>query len=299
LWFLPVDMVVAMFWRFLEDENRPRICNLVSTQVTLNREWMHHLAQAVGLEDITPSSSDHLNLPGVLRRLLTDDLQVRTRNLFEVIGRYQLPPVKLDRDYFEKLLAAGKQKHWGRPRLKERKLEAFAFSEKLARYYFEEYLPAKFDSQLAKEATTGGARIGFFLKDADELGWILSTTEGNLRVSRFGPHDSRPEISLYFTGETMMKLVQNKLPLHRALLLRDVEMQGPLLQSWKVSNVVERFFKDNPLSESTMQEFGPTAQNEHEAEEYISHHGHPNVEESTIKVEPKPAVKQGRKKRHK
>ena len=75
LWYLPVDMAVDTVLRFIEDEARPRICNLVSTQTTLNREWLSHLAEALGIKDINCAEQDSLNIPNTLRKLLLDDVQ--------------------------------------------------------------------------------------------------------------------------------------------------------------------------------------------------------------------------------
>jgi hypothetical protein len=46
----------------------------------------------------------------------------------------------------------------------------------------------------------------------------------------------------------MTKLIQSKLPLHRALLMREVEVEGPLLDALRVTNVFEQFLKENPMS---------------------------------------------------
>jgi len=114
LWFLPVDTAVYLFWRLLEDNFRPRVCNLVSTQATLNREWLQYLAQALDLKEIIPMrEKDDLHLPLVLRKLLLDNVQVKTRKLFEVVGRYQLRPERLDQNYFAKVVEAGRRKNWG------------------------------------------------------------------------------------------------------------------------------------------------------------------------------------------
>jgi hypothetical protein len=113
LWFLPVDVAVYMFWRYLEDSMRSRICNFVSTQTTLNREWLQYLAQALKLKEIVPTTKDNLQLPSALKKLLLDNVQVRTHNLFEAAGRYQLQPDKLTEEYFSKIIQAGRQKNWG------------------------------------------------------------------------------------------------------------------------------------------------------------------------------------------
>ena len=71
------------------------------------------------MNEITPSDNDGLNLSGVIRKMLLDDVQVKTRNLFEVAGRYQLPPVRLDEEYFQKVLARGIEGQLGNTRAEQ------------------------------------------------------------------------------------------------------------------------------------------------------------------------------------
>jgi len=245
-WFLPTDISVYMFWRFLEDEIRPRICNLVSTQATLNREWLHYLGRSLGLGEIVAAENDSFNLPSVLRKLLLDDIQVKTRNLFEVAGRYQLPPVKLDDDYFDKVVEAGRQKAWGASSTPES--HSLPFSQRLASYYFEHFIPAQFPDKLLRKATMGGISIGFLLKDASGLGWVLNAPNGKPVVERYERGTHKPRICFNFSGQTMARLIESKLPLSRALLLREVEVEGPLLDTLRVTQVLETFLKDHPMS---------------------------------------------------
>lgn len=245
--FLPADTASYIFWRYLEDENRPRICNMVSTQPALNQEWLHYAAAAAGLAEIAPSDTDDINLPGTLRKMLMDNVQIKTRNLFEVAGRYQLPPIRLEQDYFEKVFRSGRSKQWGAPTYKEPKV--LGFSERLAQFYFEEFLPSKIDEALLKKATMGGTSVGFMLKGPDRLGWVLKSPPDNSSVSveRLHHDSERPKICFRFSGNTMTQLIQSKLPLHRALLLREVEVDGPLLQAMKLSNVIEQFLREHPV----------------------------------------------------
>jgi hypothetical protein len=247
-WFLPVDAAAHMFWKFLEDENRPRICNMVSTQVTLNGEWLHSLAQALGFQDVQAVENDGLNLPSVLRKLLADDIQISTRNLFEVAHRYQLTPVKFDKEYFKRTLDVAQEKFWGGTAPSESKRENLNFSERLAQFYFENYLPSKFSDQFLKKATAGGITIGFLLKGRNSLGWVLQTAaNGTTMVDEYNPN-VKPTICFRFTGATMTKLIQSQLPLHRAMLMREVEVDGPLLDTLRVSNVFDQFLRENPMN---------------------------------------------------
>jgi hypothetical protein len=246
--FLPADVAASMFWRYLEDEQRPRICNIVAPEASLNQEWLQYVARSAGMKEPVSYEGDLFNIPGTLRKMLLDTIQVRTRSLFEVAGRYQIPPVRLDQDYFDKVLRAGRHKRWGQPAMKERKV--LSFSERLAQYYFEEFVPAQVDETLLKKATVGGTTIGFQLKGPDRLGWVVNAPGGDPKkfaVEKLDPAGERPKICFRLTGATFIQLIQCKLPLHRALLLREVEVEGPLLQALKVTNVIEQFLRDHPM----------------------------------------------------
>jgi hypothetical protein len=252
-WFLPVDVAVYMFWRFLEDEVRPRICNLVSTQATLNREWINHFAQALGFAEVVQTERDSLNLPSVLRKLLVEDIQVRTRNLFELSSRYQLTPVKLDAAYFEKIIHEGRKKRWGLSAKPESHL--LTFSQRLANYYFEHFVPARFADKILQRAAARGSAIGFVLKDERDLGWVLKIGDGSLIVERMMPGARPPQICFSLTGQTMIKLIASRIPLSRALLLREVEVKGPWLDVLRVSQILQKFLKQHPISEEEISIF--------------------------------------------
>lgn len=245
LWFLPVDIAVYMFSRFLEDEGRPRICNLVSTQSILNREWLHQLAEAAGYKDVSQVDKDSLSISGAMRKLLTDSVQVKTRNLFEVAARYQMPHMRVDKDYFVKLLRVARSQNWGQPSKGTKKEPTF--SEKLATYYFEDFVPAHFDQEMLRKATANGTTIGFILKESAGLSWVLRAKKGKALVERLDPEDEKPRICFHISGKTMTNLIQSKLPLHRALLLREVEVEGPLLHALRVASVIEQFLKSHPV----------------------------------------------------
>jgi len=50
----------------------------------------------------------------------------------------------------------------------------------------------------------------------------------------------------------MTLLIQSKLPLHRAVLLREVQVEGPLLQALKVTKIIEQFLKDHPIDSNEL-----------------------------------------------
>ncbi len=254
LWFLPSDVAVHMFWRFLEDESRPRICNLVSTQMTLNSEWLSHAARALGLVEVAPAETDTLNLPSTLRKLLEDNVQIKTRNLFEVAGRYHLTPVKCDKDYFEKVLKSANTKNWGHAGEADDK-HTVTFAEKLAKYYFEEFIPKKLKEGGLEGLTAGGISIGFVVKGGspDPMGWILKNPDGTIVIERYDPAGERPRVSFHFSMATISKIIQSRLGLHRAMLLRDVEVEGPILPTLKVAGILDKFLKEHPVEQERIE----------------------------------------------
>ncbi len=159
LWFLPVDTAIHLFWRILEDGSRPRICNLVSTETTLNREWIDCAARALGYQEVESVESDTFALPGILKKMLADNILVKTRNLFEVTGRYHIYPTKLDQSYFEQLLTAARADNWGKPLPEEESLPEF--SHEIAEEYFERFLPANLSASELKNFTGRGTTIAF------------------------------------------------------------------------------------------------------------------------------------------
>jgi hypothetical protein len=246
LWFSPVNTIVSLFSRLLEDESRPKICNLVSTQNILNREWVQHLAQALGYNDVEAAAEDPLTLPGILRKMLKDAVQVKTRNLFEVAGRYQHTPTLLDSAYFDRLIAFGKTENWGHT--VTAKPQEISFSPELARTYFQEFMPAKISPDTIGEVTKGGAEIAFYIESAEPLSFILKAANGLPVVEALDPSKDHPRVSFHLSGDTMAKLVQNKLSLPKALLMREVRMDGPWLDAVRISNVLYGFLQNNPYA---------------------------------------------------
>ncbi len=246
LWFMPIDTAVYTFWRFLEDDQRTRILNLIPTNTLLNMEWLGFLGKALGGINIQDADEDKLGLPAALQKLLNDNVMVKNRNLFEVAGRYHIPPVQVDESYFERIIAKAAAVNWGEPL--EKKDSGVGYSDRLAKYYFEEFLPGLLNKgSLLDKALAQGHSIGFIIKEASEPRWLLKLIEGQSVLERFEPSDERPQICFKLSGEALVNLIQSKVPLHRALLFRWVEVEGPVLDTLKVTNLVERFFKENPV----------------------------------------------------
>ena len=245
MWFLPVDVAVQLFWRLLEDANRPRICNLVSTQATLNQEWLQHLAKAMGLKKAAGATADGFNLPGFLRKALIDNVLVKSRNLFEVAGRYQQTPLVLDEDYFFRVLNVCHLENWGKIEQKNGKHNPEPFNDQLAREYFTRFLPTNVDLQSVKEVTSDDAGIGFAIDESPEYDWVLRAIDGNAVVERAG--DQRPRVRFRFTGKGMQQLIQRQVSLERALVTRDARVEGHPVHVLKACGFLKKFIKDHPF----------------------------------------------------
>ena len=245
-WFLPVDVAVHLFWRLLEDEQRPRICNLVSTQATLNQEWLQHLAKALGCSKATNVESDRYNLPVMLKKALHDSVQVKTRGLFEVMGRYQQVPTSTDHDYFERVLAFGRSAHWGQMQPSNGKHE-LEFSEELASQYFTEFLPGEVDSKTIGAISHDGAGIGIKIAEFEHLDWVLNAENGHVTIKAAKEQDKAPGVRFCFTGKGILRLIQRKVTLERALVMREARVEGHPLEILKSCSFFKKLFREHPF----------------------------------------------------
>ncbi|HEY9868026.1 MAG TPA: hypothetical protein V6D08_02360 [Candidatus Obscuribacterales bacterium] len=245
LWFLPVDAAVHLFWRILEDEGRPRLCNLVSTQQTLNREWLASAARALGFSEIESVETDSFSLPGTLRHMLKDSMLVKTRNLFEVAGRYQIQPPRVDQAYFERMLSFAQAENWG----SHAPAPAVApeFTDEAVREYFEKFLPAKLSPEILKGLTPGGKAAGFAIEGDPETVWLLTSVDGRPHVEPSTATGAKPRMRLLVSRQSLMRLATGRTSLHREILLRSARIDGPLLDAFKFANALAAFLKEHPF----------------------------------------------------
>lgn len=244
--FLPQDAAVKLFVQFIEDGSRPRICNLVSMQTALNREWVLALANAIGLDQAKKVERDNFELPKTLRQLIQDNVQVKTRNLFELAGRYQQQPIVLDSQYFEKQIAFGVDQNWGRAGDKESKNAQTPVTRELAEYYFNHFIPANMSRSCIKELTKGDTIIGFGIQGNPHLSWLLSY-EGSKCILEPGPLISdRLKVKMLFAMSSLKKVASGELSLQRAVLGRHVKVEGQFLDIIRVLAALDRFIRENP-----------------------------------------------------
>lgn len=252
VWFLPVDVAVKIFWRLLEDEQRPRITNLVSTQSTLNQEWLQHLAKALGYKKATSADTDSHNLTAFLRRTLNDNILVKTRGLFEVMGRYQQVPIALDDAYFNRVIGYAKEQNWGKvqapqPVAKNGKHEP-TFDGSVATSYFTEFLPSNLDDKVLKELGSGHTTIGFKVDEVEGLDWVLKTENGTAIVESADVQETHPKVRFSFTAKGIDRLLHRKVSLERAIVSRDAKVEGNPLEILRACNFLKRFMREHPYS---------------------------------------------------
>jgi hypothetical protein len=250
MWFLPVDVAVHYFWRLLEDDQRPRITNLVSTQATLNQEWLQHFAKALNFSKAAHVDGDGFNLPNVVRNALTDNILVKTRGLFEVMGRYQQVPILIDTAYFCRVLDHAKSENWGKIGAEsknghsDKSTTACDSHPEFSADYFTDFLPTRVDSSLIKEMGGDKASIGIRVEGNDDFNWVLKAENGHVVVEP--ATDQQPTVRFNFTPTGIMRLAQRKVSLERALVQREAKVEGNPMEILRACNFLKRFWKDHP-----------------------------------------------------
>ncbi len=253
-WMLPCDLAANLMVKLLEDNSRPVICNFVSTQSTLNQEWMQDLARALELDSIHSSDKDTLNIPSTLRSMLTDNMQVKTRNLFEVLGRYHHAPMVINSDYFARIINYAQQNNWGQMKAATPEIP---FSIEKAREYFEEFLPNNLDQKMAKALGSFKGGLAFQIVDQEAARWILSSRDGKINARIFNPDNDKPKAVFLINSSAFTKLVSGKLMFEQALLTRSLQANGNPIDCLKACDFFRRFlrhFHYSPVLESNTRE---------------------------------------------
>jgi hypothetical protein len=239
-WMLPSNWAASLVLKLIEDSARPVICNVVSTQATLNQEWIQELALALSLDSILSCEKDSLNLPPVLRSMLVDNIQVKTRNLFEVLGRHQRSPMVLTSKYFAQLISYACAHNWGQ--IGPPKVEA-PFSPEAARSFFETFLPAHLQDRHMLKALgqfRGGIALG--VRERSDCLYLLSAAEGRAVVTPLDPDSDSPQVSLLVAAQSFASIVSGKIMFELALASRALQVNGAHpLQNLKACDFFRRF----------------------------------------------------------
>jgi hypothetical protein len=111
-------------------------------------------------------------------------------------------------------------------------------------------VPEKISQGALANAKIKDTSIGFHIRAGAIHGWILRRHQdsGNLTIDHYDPSSDKPDICFHFSGMTLSSLIQNKMHLHRALLMREVEVEGNLFQLWKIVAAIDRFLREHPIS---------------------------------------------------
>lgn len=245
MWMLPADMAAGLMVKLIEDSTRPTICNLLSTQSTLNQEWMQELARSLEIDAIQVSDKDNLILPNTLRAILNDNIHIKTRNLFEVMGKYQQAPMTLPSEYFSKVLSYAAENNWGQSRLATPEPP---FSTDKAREYFEHFLPEHLDKRMLKTLATFDGGLAFQVAEQEDCKWLLLNQDGKASVSPFNPETHKPQVSFTVAAPSFSKLCSGKMMFEQALLTRVLQVNGGPIQSLKACDFLRRFLRRHHFS---------------------------------------------------
>lgn len=241
-WMLPADVAANLTATVIEDTARPRICNLVSTNATLNQEWMQHLARAAEFEQVEQTDKDAVVLPSTLQSMLKDNVQVKTRNLFELTGRHQVSPVALDREYFQKVLNHGKTANWG---LHKTEHYQTLFSEELAQRYFTEFLPERAEEKAVKRVGGFPNGLGFEIEGVPNCSWLARTVDEKLEVK---PCDAATaaaaSVKFTFSAGGFVRLIKHEMLFEQALLTRDLQAHGKGIELIRACDLLRSVLKD-------------------------------------------------------
>lgn len=241
-WMLPSDTAATLLAKYIEDANRPVICNLVSTQAKLNQEWLQDLSSALGLKQVKQAEKDSLNLPSTLRALLIDNIQVKSRNLFELMGRYQQAPIMLNSDYFRKLIEYAAKNNWGE--IRKAQLE-MPFSHELAQQYFQSFLPENLDQKSLKTLAGFNGGLAFEITEMENCRWLIDSNNGSATVKAYDPQTDTPQVIIQIAPASFAKLCTGKMLFEQALLVRALQAVGGPLQSLKACDFFRRFLRKN------------------------------------------------------
>lgn len=241
-WMMACDKAADLVAKLVEDSARPQICNIVSTQSTLNQEWMQDLARSLELDSIRSVEKDSFNIPGTLRSMLTDNIQVKTRNLFELLGRYQQAPLFITSDYFSSLIRYAQENNWGQMRIPEAETP---FSAERARKYFHEFLPENLSHSMQKSLSGFSGGLAFQISEMEECRWLLEVIDGRVCVAEYDPAKHKPQVVFQIQANSFGKITSGKMFFEQALLTKSLQASGGPIQSLKACDFFRRFLRHN------------------------------------------------------
>lgn len=239
-WMLPCDVATHLVLKIVEDPQRPTICNVVSTRSTLSQEWMHDLAHGLGVQSIVSVEKDNLNLPSTLRPILSDHLNIKTRNLFELLGRHQQTPMNVSPDYFKKVIDYAVSNNWGQTRAAAPEA---GFSATKAHEYFEEFLPSNLDKKMLKALAAFSGGLAFQITGEDQCQWLLQNQDGKATVSPYVPDTHKAQAVFQINPTAFGKLSSGRLYFEQALLTRALQVAASPLTSLKACDFFRRFLR--------------------------------------------------------
>lgn len=241
MWMLPCDLAADLLVKIAEDTTRPTITNLVSTQSKLGQEWMQELGRAMDLDIVHVNDKDSLSLPSTLQNILKSNMQVKTRNLFEVLGKYHYAPMVLPQDYFSKIIDFAEKNNWGQNKPQQTRAP---FSPEKAREYFEEFVPANLDKKMLKSLAGFNGGLSFQIADQDDCKWLLSNKNGKAEVVPLDSENAKAQVNFVLNATSFGQLCSGKLMFEQALLTKALQVNsGNPIQSIMACDFLRRFLR--------------------------------------------------------
>lgn len=168
-------------------------------------------------------------------------MQVKTRNLYDVLGKYHHAPMVLPPDYFSKQLEFAEKNNWGQNKPQPARAP---FSQEKAREYFEEFLPANLDKKMLKALAGFSGGLSFKIAEQDDCSWLLSSENGEARVVPFDQESGKAQVNFVLNAASFGQLCSGKLMFEQALLTKALQVSsGNPIQSLLACDFLRRFLR--------------------------------------------------------
>ena len=111
-------------------------------------------------------------------------------------------------------------------------------------------MPEKIAQGALNDAKINGSSVGFKLRASSFPGWLSKNApdRSSPQICVLDPAFDKPDVCFHFSGMTLAGLIQKKIHLSKALLMKEVTVEGNMLQVFKIAGTIEKFLKEFPLT---------------------------------------------------
>ena len=95
--------------------------------------------------------------------------------------------------------------------------------------------------------TRGGTTIGFYINGTHDLSWVLTADENRAAVRRLDESAQAPRVKIHLDSKAMPRLIQSKLGFHEAMLRGQIRIEGRVMDTLRVGNVLSEFMRKHPF----------------------------------------------------